>query len=131
VVEHFHPLYYRFVCFFVSLPHNIAPKRAIPPTLRTTALKLQSMKILNHYYSTSPSLRLLLPSTQKRLMTRNCWNCYWLAGPGSSIFAGIPTGNIMVKYLTQHVAYGFISCTSDFSYLCLKKANSLRICVAV
>jgi len=36
----------------------------------------------------------------------------------------------MVKYLTQHVAYGFISCTSDFSYLCLKKTNSLRIRVA-
>jgi len=27
----------------------------------------------------------------------------------------------MVKYLTQHMVYGFISCTSDIFYLCQKK----------
>jgi len=31
----------------------------------------------------------------------------------------------MVKYLTQHMAYGFISCTSDFSYLCSNKNKHL------
>jgi len=54
----------------------------------------------------------------------------YLAGGNRIIFAGKPTGNVMVKYLTQHTAYGFISCTSDFWYLCSKKTNTLHICVA-
>jgi len=50
---------------------------------------------------------------------------------GLSIFAGKPAGNVMVKYLTQHMAYGCINCRSDFSYLCSKeKANTLDKCVA-
>jgi len=31
----------------------------------------------------------------------------------------------MVKYLKQHMAYGFISCTSDFSYLGSEKNKHL------
>jgi len=38
----------------------------------TDALKVQSIKFLNHYHSAQRSLRLLLPSTQKRSVTRNC-----------------------------------------------------------
>jgi len=34
------------------------------------------------------------------------------------IFAGKSTGNVVVKYLTQHLACGFVIGTSDFSYLC-------------
>ena len=57
-------------------------------------------KILNHYQSPPRSLRLLLPSTQKRWMERNCWNRTWLAGTRLSIFAGKPTGNLGSKKQT-------------------------------
>jgi len=51
----------------------------------------------------------------------------YLAGGGRIIkfFAGKPTGNVMVKFLTQHMAYGFISGTSDFSCLYSKKNKHL------
>jgi len=37
------------------------------------------------------SLRLLLPSTQKRSIARNYWNPTWLAGTGLSTTTGKPT----------------------------------------
>jgi len=52
-----------------------------------------------------------------------------LAGEtGLSIFAGKPTGNVMVKYLTQHMVYGFVSCTSDFSYQCSRNKHLAHMC---
>ena len=73
----------------------------------TDALKVQSIKFLNHYHSAQRSLRLLLPSTQKRSVTRNCWNRTWMAGTGLSIFAGKSTENVLAEYLTKHMAYVF------------------------
>jgi len=65
-------------------------------------------------------------------MTRNCsnrtWN--WLTGIGLLIFAGKPTENVTVKYLTKHVPYVFYKFhISDFLSV-LKKTNLLHICVA-
>jgi len=33
----------------------------------------------------------------------------------------------LVKYLTQHLTYGFISFTSDFSYLCSKNKHLAHV----
>ena len=61
-------------------------------------LKVRSITILkNHYYNAPRSLRLLLPSTQKRSMTRNCWNRTWLAETGLLISSGKPAENATVK----------------------------------
>ena len=85
------------------------------------ALNVRSIKNSKSLLEWPTITAFLLLSAQKRSIARNCWNRTWLAGTGLSIFAGKPTGNVMVKYLTQHMAYGFISCTSDFFYLCSKQ----------
>ena len=55
------------------------------------ALKARSLKSSQSLLECPRSLRLLLPSTQKRSMTRNCWNLTWLAGTGLLTATGKPT----------------------------------------
>ena len=88
--------------------------------------KITSIKNYKSSLECAPrSLRLLLPSTKKRSMTRNCWNRTWLAGTGLSIFPGKPTGNLMVNYLTQHMAYGLHKLHIWFFLSVLKKNKHL------
>ena len=55
------------------------------------ALKVRSLKSSQSLLKCPRSLRLLLPSTQKRLIARNCWNPTWLAGTGLLTATGKPT----------------------------------------
>jgi len=57
---------------------------------------------------------LLLPSTQKRSMTRNCGNRAWLAELQLLISTGEPTENVTAKYLIKDRPTCFEGCTSIY-----------------
>jgi len=56
--------------------------------LRSESAVIQSSQSL---LKCTRSLRLLLPSTQKRSIARNCWNLTWLARTGLLSATGKPT----------------------------------------
>ena len=95
------------------------------------ALKVQSIKNPKSLPECPRSLRLLLPSTQKRSVTRNCWNRTWMAGTGLLIFAGKSTENVLAKYLTKQMTYVSRSFISVFSYLCSKTKHIPHMFVGV
>jgi len=70
-------------------------------------LKVRSLKSSQSLLKCPRSLRLLLPSTQKRLIARNCWNLTWLAGTRLLTASGKPTEIAQLKYLTQYMIYVF------------------------
>jgi len=75
------------------------------------------------------SLRLLLLTTRKRSMTRKCWNRTGLAGTWLFIFAGKPTENVTVKYLSKRMAYVFYKFAHLFFLICAQKnKHTAHIC---
>ena len=71
------------------------------------------------------SLRLLLTSTQKRSIARNCWNSTWLAGTGLLTATGKPTEfEIFDK---THGLRFLYEPHLFFLDLCLKKINTLHL----
>ena len=76
-------------------------------------LKVRSLKSSQSLLKCPRSLHLLLPSTQKRLIARNCWNLTLLAGTGLLTTTGKPTEITTVEIFdTIHGLRFFIRITS-------------------
>ena len=79
------------------------------------ALKVRSVKNSKSIIECPRSLRLLLPWTQKRSMTRNWWNPTWLAGTGLWTATGKPTAIATIEIFDKsHGLRFFIRITSVF-----------------
>ena len=87
-------------------------------------LKVRSLKSSQSLLKCPRSLHLLLPSTQKRLIARNCWNLTLLAGTGLLTATGKPTEITTVEIFdTIHGLRFFIRITS----VSKKKTNTLHL----
>ena len=70
------------------------------------------------------SLRLLLPSTQKHQIARNCWNPTWLVGTGLLTDTGKPTEIATTEIFDKtHGLRFFIRITSVF-LICVQRKQS-------
>jgi len=91
------------------------------------ALKVQSVKKFKSLLECPRSPRLLLPSTQKRSIARNCRNRAMLAGTELLISTGKPTEKATIENLTKHMVYVFYNNQICFFLSVLKKTNTLDL----
>jgi len=85
--------------------------------------KVVNKLFVNHCWSAPPSPRLLLLSTQKRSVTRNCWNRAWPAGTRLLISTGKPNKHVTTNFWQN--TWPTIKFHIPFSYLCSTVASKI------
>ena len=95
---------------------------------KNDALKVRPVKSSKSLLEYPQSLCLLLPSTQKSLIARNCWNPTWLAGTWLLTATGKPTQITTIEIIDKTHGLRF-SCKNHVCFFLsvLKKTNTLHL----